>query len=98
MDSSSLTPADRADLNSRQRRLRYRAWHRGTKEADILIGNFCDRYVRDWGEDEIAWYESLLMETDVDIMAWAIGTAPVPERFQGDLMAAMQSLDYFDPS
>jgi antitoxin CptB len=33
-------------------------------------------------------------EQDVDIMAWAIGTAPVPQRWQGELMTAMQQLNY----
>ncbi|WP_224199681.1 MULTISPECIES: FAD assembly factor SdhE [Pacificimonas] len=81
-------------LAARRRRLHYRSWHRGTKEADILIGGFCDKHLADWGEAEIQWYEQLLEETDVDIMAWAIGTAPVPERYQGEIMSAMQALDY----
>lgn len=82
------------DLEFRKRRLRFRAWHRGTKEADLLIGGFLDRNIDNWSEAEIAWYEALLEETDVDIMAWAIGKQPVPERFQGPLMEAMHRLDY----
>ncbi len=31
------------DHNDRLKRLRFRAWHRGTKEADMLIGGFFDR-------------------------------------------------------
>ncbi|EMD84296.1 succinate dehydrogenase assembly factor 2 [Pacificimonas flava] len=90
------TPAsnDEDPLAARRRRLRFRAWHRGTKEADILIGGFCDRHVNDWDEDAILWYETLLEENDVDIMAWAIGTAPVPDRFAGETMRDMQRLDY----
>ena len=79
---------------ARLRRLHYRAWHRGTKEADLLIGGFCDRHSSGWSEEQIAWYERLLEETDVDIMAWAIGTQPPPERFAGDMMERMQRLDY----
>ncbi|MBV7256909.1 succinate dehydrogenase assembly factor 2 [Pacificimonas sp. WHA3] len=81
-------------MAARRRRLKFRSWHRGTKEADLLIGGFCDRHLNSWGEDMIAWYESLLEEQDVDIMAWAIGTQPVPERFQGAAMDAMKVLDY----
>lgn len=82
------------DLETRLKRLRFRAWHRGTKEADLLIGGFFDRFSGTWGEEEIAWYERLMAETDVDIMAWAIGSAPVPPAFQGPLMLQMQRLDY----
>lgn len=72
----------------------FRASHRGTKEADLLIGGFCAREVEGWTETDIAWFERLLEETDVDIMAWAIGTQPVPERYQGETMQAMQRLDF----
>ena len=34
-----------------------------------------------------------VVEQDVDIMAWAIGTQEVPERLRGSMMAAMQRLD-----
>jgi antitoxin CptB len=79
---------------TRLKRLRFRAWHRGTKEADLLIGGFADRYASGWGEAEIAWFEALLDEDDVDVMAWAIGTRSPPARFDGALMTAMRKLDY----
>ncbi len=84
------------DHDERIRRLKFRAWHRGTREADYMIGCFFDRGHAGWGEPELAWFEALVEEDDVDIMAWALGTQDVPERFRGDLMAAMQRLDYVD--
>ena len=80
----------------RLKRLRFRAWHRGTREADFMIGGFFDRYQAEWQEADMAWFEALLHEEDVDIMAWAIGTLPVPERYAGPLMQQMQKLDYID--
>ena len=82
---------DRAD---RLKRLHFRAWHRGTREADLLIGGFADRHAAEWSDEQIAWYEDLLEEQDVDIMAWAIGRQTPPPRFQGELMLALQALDY----
>jgi antitoxin CptB len=78
------------------KRLRFRAWHRGTREADFMIGGFFDRHATGWGEAELAWFEALLDEDDADIMAWALGTRPVPARYAGPLMAAMQKLDYVE--
>ena len=78
----------------RLKRLRFRAWHRGTKEADLLIGGFFDRYSESWSDADIVWFEALIHEDDVDIMAWAIGTASPPDRASGPMMAAMQRLDY----
>ncbi len=82
------------DRETRLKRMRFRAWHRGTKEADLLIGGFFDRNAARWEDDEIFWFETLLNEEDVEIMAWAIGTMPCPPQFQGPLMQAMQKLDY----
>jgi antitoxin CptB len=82
------------DRDARIKRLRFRAWHRGTREADYLIGGFFDRHCGNWGETEMDWFEALLEEQDVDIMAWAIGTAPVPERYQGEPMRRLQQIDY----
>jgi antitoxin CptB len=84
------------DQDHRLKRLRFRAWHRGTKEADMLIGGFFDRYHDEWGEGDIAWFEALLEEQDVDIMAWAIGTAQPPERFRGGLMRQLTALNYIE--
>ena len=76
------------------RALKYRAWHRGTREADMMIGGFFDAHNQHWGHHERALFAALLTETDVDIMAWAIGTGEVPARYQGPMIAAMQKLDF----
>ncbi len=80
--------------NAHLKRLRFRAWHRGVREADLMIGGFFDARSSGWGEAELAWFETLLDEQDVDIMAWAIGTAEPPERFQGRMMDALKRLDF----
>lgn len=61
-----------------------------------MIGCFFDRFHADWTEAEIVWFEDLIEEDDVDVMAWALQTQPVPERFAGAQMARMQQLDYVD--
>jgi len=81
-------------LTPRLARARFRAWHRGTREADYMIGGFFDRYHAGWDESAIAWFEALLDEDDVDVMAWALQVQYVPEKFAGPQMQAMQKLDY----
>ncbi|WP_144095202.1 succinate dehydrogenase assembly factor 2 [Croceicoccus sediminis] len=80
--------------NARLGRLRFRAWHRGTREADFMIGGFFDKHHASWNEAEADWFEALLEEDDVHVMAWALGTEAAPERYEGDLMDAMRKLDY----
>lgn len=76
------------------KRLRFRAWHRGTREADLLVGGYFDRFHEAWSGEEIAWFEALLEEQDVDILAWAIGTAAPPERFAGAMMNQLRLVNY----
>src|SRR3546814_18052457 len=78
---------DRAD---RLKRLRFRAWHRGTKEADMLIGGFYERYGAEWNEAKMAGFEALLEEQDVDIMSGALGTAAPPDRGHGAISQQLQ--------
>ncbi len=80
------------------KRLAWRAHHRGTKEADMLIGGFFDAHHHNWGAEERALFEVMLEEQDVDIMAWAHGTSAPPERFVGPLMNALMTLDYIQVS
>lgn len=76
------------------RALKYRAWHRGTREADMMIGGFFDAHHASWGAHERAMFAALLTEQDVDIMAWAIGSKVSPERYQGPMMDALHRLDF----
>jgi len=93
------SPAPRSYMAAMQsdaemKRLRWRAHHRGTFEADLLVGGFFDAHHRSWSEAERAVFAKMLDEQDVDIMAWASGTAEAPERYQGAVLEALQKLDY----
>lgn len=82
------------DADARLKRLKFRAWHRGTREADMLVGGYFDRWHEGWSPDEMAWFEAFLEEQDVDIIAWATGTAAAPTRLQGAMMNRLQDTDY----
>jgi len=76
------------------KRLAWRAHHRGTREADMLVGGFFDAHHPSWSAEERALFEEMLEEQDVDIMAWAHGTAEAPPRFAGPMIEALKKLDY----
>lgn len=84
-------------LDTRLKRLKFRAWHRGTREADMMIGGFFDAHSSGWTDRQLAWFEAFLEEQDVDIMAWGLRALPVPEIWRGDMMDAFQRLDFIAP-
>lgn len=84
-----------AAMTDRLKRLKYRAWYRGTREADAMIGGFFDQHSASWGDAELRWFEALVDQDDVDIMAWALGKAEPPAEFaHPNLIAALRRLDY----
>lgn len=82
------------DADPYLRKLHFRAHHRGTREADAMVGGFFDRYHKQWNEADFAWFERLLEEQDVDIMAWAMQTAAPDSNFAGPMMDLLQRLDF----
>lgn len=81
-------------MDDELKRLHWRAHHRGTREADAMIGGFFDAHHARWSREERALFARMLDEQDVDIMGWALGTLPVPERLQGPMIEALRRLDY----
>ena len=59
-----------------------------------MIGGYYDAHHATWDKAQALWFGELLAEQDVDIMAWAIGTLPVPPRFEGPMMDAFRKLDF----
>ena len=60
------------------------------------MGCFFDRYHATWGAAEVDWFEALLREEDPDVMAWVMGTEPVPAAYAGAQMDALRKLDFVE--
>ena len=60
----------------------------------MLVGGFFDAHHQQWGSRDRALFAAMLEEQDVDIMAWAHGTAEPPARFGGPMIDALKRLDY----
>ena len=73
-------------MDDRLKRLLYRATHRGTREADRLVGGYVEAHLNNLDESAIAALEDLMDESDVDLVNWIMGRAqPLPERHHGIL-------------
>lgn len=74
-----------ADLETRRRRARFRSWHRGMREADLILGQFADSHIETLNADELEQYEALLDVPDGDLVKWVTGEKPVPAAFDTPL-------------
>ena len=73
-----MSEPESASLDTRRRRLLYRATRRGTQENDILFGGFVRRHIRIFDELELAAVEALLEVPDNELADWLTGRIPLP--------------------
>jgi len=78
----------------RRKRLLFRSWHRGTREADLLLGSFADRHLHELTTAELDLYERLLEENDADLWDWLTGQAPEPEQYRSPMLERIKSLKF----
>jgi antitoxin CptB len=74
------------DNNKRLERLRFRSWHRGTREMDLLLGSFADAHLAVFTDPELGQYEAIMEQSDPDLYNWITGTEPVPAERDSEVM------------
>jgi antitoxin CptB len=65
-------------LDPRRRRMLFRSWHRGTREADLIMGRFADAHLANFTDAELDQFEHLLDALETDLLSWMTGLADVP--------------------
>lgn len=73
-------------LHNHRQRVRYRAWHRGMLEMDMVLGPFADAHVAQYGVKELERLEHLMDEEDADLLKWVMGQAAPPEEIDAALI------------
>jgi len=81
-------------LDTRRKRLLFRSWHRGTKEADLLLGSFAERHLADFTVEQVDRYEALLGADDADLLGWIAGRATPPAEHDSDVLRLLLAFRY----
>ncbi|MCF1742578.1 succinate dehydrogenase assembly factor 2 [Paradevosia shaoguanensis] len=77
----------------RRRRMRYRAWHRGTREMDLILGPYADAHIEGLGEAELDRLEVLMNEEDTDLLMWIMGQEPPRADVDAELLAVLAAFN-----
>lgn len=75
----------------RRRRLRFRSWHRGTRDCDLILGRFADAALDRLSDAELTQYEALLEMSDPDLYNWIVGREPVPAAHDHAVMILLRN-------
>jgi antitoxin CptB len=81
-------------LDARRRRLLFRAWHRGMREMDLIMGRFADAHIGELSDADLADYERLLEVPDQDVLAWITGAAAVPVEYDSPLFQRLRNFHW----
>jgi antitoxin CptB len=84
------------DLDVRRRRLRFRAWHRGTREMDLLLGRFADAEMAGLDEQDIDVFETLIEVPDPDLYNWILGAEEPPALYDTPLLRRLRDFHLGD--
>ncbi|MBS0331787.1 MAG: succinate dehydrogenase assembly factor 2 [Proteobacteria bacterium] len=82
------------DDDARLKKLRFRAWRRGFREADLILGPFADKHVPDMSAAELDIFEALLEQPDQDLYAWIVETSPTPPEFDHEIMSRIKAFRF----
>ena len=77
-------------LDVRRRKLLFRAWHRGMREIDLILGRFADGNIEQLTEADLSEFESLMDVPDGELLAWLTGEADVPAAHDGPLFRRLR--------
>jgi antitoxin CptB len=85
-------------LDIERKRLKFRSWHRGTREMDLLLGRFADRSLDGFDGGALRAYAALLEQPDPDIYDWVCGRGECPEGELRPIVAALTEFHSSNPS
>lgn len=83
-----------AKMDERRRKLKFRAWRRGFREMDLLMGSFADAHLAGMSEADLEQFERLLATPDWDVFAWLVGQKPIPDEFRSEVLERLMAFRY----
>ncbi|KAF0104834.1 MAG: hypothetical protein FD163_1285 [Hyphomonadaceae bacterium] len=75
----------------RIKQLRFRAWRRGFREHDFLMGTYADQELDKLSDSELDQFDELLNQQDWDVYYWIIGQRETPAQYDGSVLNSLQS-------
>ncbi|MGH6672057.1 MAG: succinate dehydrogenase assembly factor 2 [Xanthobacteraceae bacterium] len=76
-----MTERSSEGLDVRRRKLLFRAWRRGVRETDLIVGRFADAYIDRFDDAALDAFERLIEVPNAELYAWVVGSRNVPQTY-----------------
>jgi antitoxin CptB len=81
-----MTERSSEGLDVRRRQLLFRAWRRGVREMDLIVGRFADAHIGVLDVPELNDFERLMEAPNADLYAWVTGAEPIPQDYDTSVL------------
>jgi antitoxin CptB len=86
-----MTERSSDGLDERRRKLLFRAWRRGVRETDLIVGRFADAYIDKFDDAGLDDFERLIEAPNAELYAWVVGTETAPAQYDTAVLAKLRS-------
>lgn len=85
-------------MDDRRKKLKFRAWRRGFREIDLILGGFADQTINDLDDSALDAFERLLDAPDQDVYEWITGQTPTPAEYDTPTLARIRAFRIDQPT
>jgi antitoxin CptB len=86
-----MTERSSSGLDERRRKLLFRAWRRGVREMDLIVGRFADVHIETFDETGLDDFERLIEAPNAELYAWVIGAETVPAEYDTAVLEKLRA-------
>jgi len=86
-----MTERSSEGLDVRRRKLLFRAWRRGVREMDLIVGRFADAHIDTLDEAALDDFERLIEAPNAELYAWVIGAGNIPADYDTTVLAKLKA-------
>jgi antitoxin CptB len=85
-----MTERSSEGLDERRRRLLFRAWRRGVREMDLIVGRFADAHIEAFDDAGLDDFERLIEVPNNDLYAWVVGRTDIPANYDTAVLTQLR--------
>ena len=86
-----MTERSSEGLDERRKKLLFRAWRRGVRETDLIVGRFADAHIEKLDEPALDDFERLIEVPNADLYSWVSGEADIPATYDTTVLRQLKN-------
>ena len=81
-------------MDDRRKKLQFRAWRRGFREIDLILGGFADQKLESLDQAGLDAFEALLDASDQEVYEWITEQGPAPAAHDTPTLALIRAFRF----